>query len=574
MSEFDDPMPRLPEDSTTPYASTTAGGKPHGTRPAEQRGLSRTWFATAADLRPPADSNEVTRGIYRPTPVLIILLLLLGTAAAIGHHLFYSALHNTTVGNETRQRWTLWIGSGLSFLTKVCLTAAIAISRTQWLWLTLWKKWLTLTGIDAIFGVTTNPWHFINPVMLTRAKAVTIMATAMWMIPIAAILTPGTISVGTFPRNQTVPCSVRSLRFPFDSNSTANILAGSDIAKDIPIEVVTRWSDDPFLLHMVPRVSNEVMRLLRLSSFTGFVARPADLPPVGSPITFTGPAINCAIFTPRSTQGWQNGPDFVRGAFYYILSLEEPPCPIVFRCQSSTARYTVVHTIEGRRFLEPVITRVESITLPFFQEIPVYPDPTYLAYEGLPNALLRTLQGHLHTTDGYTAEVALTPVMNDIISNPINVGPAIEKMAHKMIASLLASDIMLNGSVYALDVTAIQHTNCTKTKTIVLYVYAARTLVMVYGLAVACALMMSVAGFFALGKNGVASEENISSIICATRNRTLDDCITGSDTLGANTMSKGLRQVELQFGALRTSEKRTSSFALGVQGEIYPIKRD
>lgn len=447
--------------------------------------------------------------------------------------------------------------------------------------------------------------------MLTRAKAVTIMAIAMWMIPIAAILTPGTISVGTFPRNETVPCSVRSLRFPFDSNSTASILAGSDIAKDIHIEVMTEWYDDPFVLETQPRVSNEAMRLLRLSSFTGSVARPVDLPPVGSPsittlgdkcgancsytVTFTGPAINCVNFTSWSSTGWQNGSDFIRGTFYYslayynitdvafnssgpiyvgVLSLGNPRSPIVFRCQASTAQYTVVHTIEGRRFLEPVITRVESIKLPFFQEIPVYPDRTYLAHEGLLNALGRTLEGYLHTAAGYSAEVALTPVMNDIISNPVNVGHAIEQMAQKMVASLVASDVMLNGSVFALDVTAIQQTNCTKTKTIVLYVYAARTLVLVYGLAVVCALVMSVAGFFALGQNGVASKQNISSIICATRNRTLDNCITRSDTLGPNKMSQRLRQVELRFGALRTTEKRTSSFALGVEGEIYPIKRD
>lgn len=105
---------------------------PVRTNPVQTQGFLRTWFASSADLRSTADTNNVEWGIYWVTPASVILLFVLGTMSAIGHHFHYSALHGTIVGTEIEQRWASWIGSGFSFFTKVTLTAAIGISRTQW----------------------------------------------------------------------------------------------------------------------------------------------------------------------------------------------------------------------------------------------------------------------------------------------------------------------------------------------------------------------------------------------------------------------------------------------------------
>lgn len=88
-----------------------------------------------------------------------------------------------------------------------------------------------------------------------------------------------------------------------------------------------------------------------------------------------------------------------------------------------------------------------------------------------------------------------------------------------------------------------------------------------------CALVITVAGFFALWQNGMASTQTPSDMIRTTRNPTLDECIVGQNTLGGQAMSDELEKLELRFGTLRT-DKETTHFALGIRGEISPIKRD
>lgn len=164
--------------------------------------------------------------------------------------------------------------------------------------------------------------------------------------------------------------------------------------------------------------------------------------------------------------------------------------------------------------------------------------------------------------------------MDTIYTGPYNIGPGIKHIAQMMIVSMIAFDFVIQGEQEVLNIAAIQETNCTRTQDIVRYVYSARTLIVVYGLAVACALVISIAGFIALGHNGMASNRNVSAIIRTTRNRTLDDCIVGGDSLGGNIMSTELEKVELRFGALNEGKSGTAPFALGVKGEISRIKRD
>lgn len=589
----DPAMSRLDPDSNT------FDEIPMHTSPVQTQGFLRTWFASSADLRLAADTNDVGWGIHWSTPASVILLFVLGTMSAIGHHLHYKALHDTIVGTETEQRWASWIGSGFSFFTKVTLTAALGISRTQWVWLTLRKKWLTLRGIDAVFGVTSDPTYFMNPLMLKRAKAATIIAVSMWMIPIAAILTPGTISVDLFPETKIIPCSVGSLRFPFDHNSTAILRADSDPAPILPIVNLELW--DPNIIRSVVMPSPRFMRTLMLSAYTGSIGRAVSLPAAGSAsitavgercgancsytIEFLGPSVTCTPFTSWETVRWPNESAFMGGGNYAceiptgqtdaillgILSQEEPIQPIVFNCQTSTARYTVEYIVVERSFLEPNITKVEPIGLPGTLASGKYGNKTYFGQTVLMYALTDVLVGAIRNASVTSTKMQLTPLVE---SKPTEIGRAVEQMGHKMVVSLVASDLLSDGSAYLLDVSATQDTMCTTTKLNLLYVYSASTLILVYALAVTCALVTTLAGFFALRQNGMASTQTPSSMIRTTRNSTLDEAIIGNYTLGGNTMSDELEKMELRFGALRTDAKGSVHYALGVRGEISPIKRD
>lgn len=574
-----------------------------------KNGFFRTWFATSANLQPTPDT-AVKWGIHWVTPVTIISMFLLGTMSAIGHHVFYSELHDTLAGNEARQRWVFWIGSSMGFLTKVSLSAVVGMSRTQWVWLTLRKKWMTLGGIDALFGISSDPTFIRNGNMLRRAKAATVMAILMWMYPLAAILTPGTISVETVPHIDTIPCGVRSLLFEIDPNPTARRLSDDSVGANVIVLNTGAWSTDKQPPEAnTPTLLITVERVLIRSAYNGIIARPSDLKPdtisndsslaqnCGQNCTYTvkffGPAIICPVYTSwgRGKIPWDSAVDFLGGSGYrglgpfgngsFLVGMGSDEFAYAVLCQKSIALYTVQQTIENRHFLEPVITRVEQSQYPVPESSPKYPETKYLAITSLFAVLIKTLSGEMKAGASIETNMVLTPLLDDVMRNPFSLGTSIEIMAQKMIVSLLSfEETSTDGSIYILDATAIQKTACTTSTYRGIYVYSAMTLLLVYGLAVASALLMAVAGFFALGENGMASGSNVSTIIRTTRNTTLDESIVGGSCLGGCPVPEELKKLELQFGLLRGGvgasggvRGRRSSFAFGVKGQIDPINK-
>lgn len=601
----DNPVSHLLPDTSDPPAYSADEGPPLETPPVKKPGFIRSWLATSTNLRPTSDPSDIEWGIHWYTPVSIVLLLLVGTSTAITHHLIYTALDAQAVGGAVQQRWTSWIGSGLGFLTKVTLTAALGISRTQWVWLTLRKKWLTLTAIDSLFGVISDPTLFLDWRMMRQAKVATVMAIMMWVVPLAAILTPGTLSVKTVAITDTVDCFVPSLLFEFDDLSNATPTAIG--LNDTPLPFY-KWDESKkvFLYGLAYTPA------FKLPAYTGTIARLPDLPPVelavlapvespgrstlgqhcGSNCTYTiqflGPAITCSEFTAWNNTEWHNLTAYmqsnllravdtphVAGSFLVGIDLYTPgKKPASFSCKSTTAHYTIQQTIEDRRFQEPIITKLETVELPDFEPVPIFPNTRYLSPYGLFLTLSGMLVGFLGGTYGGDSESRNTLLIIDIYDNPSNIGHALELLSHKMIASMIAFDIGFVDTHFILGISAIQKTQCHTTENVPVYAYSPLALLIVYSLAVACALATSVAGFIALAHNGMASSKAVSAIIRTTRNSTLDECIVGGDSLGGDVMSSELQKVQLRFGALHTGKMGTAPFAMGVKGEIYPIQRD
>lgn len=611
MDNTDHESPQIPDSADNPVSHLLPGSRieysahesppPSGTRPVREYGFIRTWLATSTDLRSTSDPTNVEWGIHWYTPVSIILLLLVGTATAIAHHVFYSLLHDTVVGDEVRQRWTSWIGSGLSFLTKVTLTAALGISRTQWVWLTLRRKWFTLEGIDALFGIISDPALFLNWRMMKQAKIATIMAVGMWMIPLAAILTPGTIAVRTVPRTETVSCSVPSFMFGYDDNSPGKIQAWTAGQKDVvPLSFIFFTTPDGQGFGMGTTADDwifqTIIRSMTLPVYTGTITHLDTLPSVslnsrntlgakcGANCTYTiefvAPAIACTPMIAWSKTRWPSWEEYIGRRFYRAERLSESTAFIVgallplsgsavFTCTESLAHYTVQHIIEERHFLEPVITKVEKVEIPGQKQWRSN-DGAFPIYQVIYDNVI----GNLTNLGTAKSRILQSILSGELYFTPSNLGNAIERMVQKMVVSMLPFSYEIDNQLHVLPVAAIQETNCTTTENIVIYTYSAGTLLLVYGLAVATALATSVAGFIALGQNGVASTKSVSTIIRTSRNRTLDDCIVGGDCLGGDTLSSDLKTMELQFGALKMGKTGTAPFALGVKGEIYPIKRN
>lgn len=246
---------------------------------------------------------------------------------------------------------------------------------------------------------------------------------------------------------------------------------------------------------------------------------------------------------------------------------------VVFYCQKSTARYTVQLVIENRVFAEPVISKFDPIHLSEFQPTPILLDARYLSHEGLMNVVCGLVSGNVSEQVSRT-EINMTPLLKQLNYNNSNLGSGIELIAQKMVVSLLAFHEPGYDVNLPLEISVIQETNCTTTEYRAVYDYSATTLLIVYAIAVLCALASSIAGFFALGQNGMASNQTVSAIIRTTRNPTLDHSFVGGSTLGGLELSTESKKLELQFGTLKQSNGGPVSFAFGVEGEIDPINFD
>jgi len=113
-------------------------------------------------------------------PTLMIGWLVMGIAVALGHHFFYSWLDGRVVQSKEEQEWYGRIGTGLAFLTKTLLTAASGIAYTQLLWRTLRSKPVSIGGVDALFGVTTNAWNLTSLEIWRRGPLPAIVAAVLW----------------------------------------------------------------------------------------------------------------------------------------------------------------------------------------------------------------------------------------------------------------------------------------------------------------------------------------------------------------------------------------------------------
>lgn len=311
------------------------------------------------------------------------------------------SLQERKVGDADRQRWTSWIGSGLGFLTTVALTGALGISRTQWVWLTMRKKWLTLDSIDSLFGITADPTLFLKWNMIRQAKVATVIAFAMWAFPLAAIITQGTISVQTMTQNNTIPCTVPSVLFGFDSSSTATIATWE---KNVKIAKFWSWDKN----YTGSTTDRYFIPALRLTAYTGTITRLSNLDnstafrrqcdqSCSYSVHFLGPAMTCTRVTAWNKTSWAKLDDFLRknllvtvpttGRSSFLIGLAGNNSTgnprIVFECKTTTGNYTVLHGVREGEYLEPVITKFEKVNLPGFEADLVSPNQAYWPTWGL-----------------------------------------------------------------------------------------------------------------------------------------------------------------------------------------------
>jgi hypothetical protein len=106
--------------------------------------------------------------------------LFLGLLLALGHHFYYNYLNGRIVESQSQQQWFLRAGTGLAFLVRAFLSAAVGIAYTQILWRTLRSRSITIQGVNSLFGIVHNAWDFITWELWTAAPALAVVAIIAW----------------------------------------------------------------------------------------------------------------------------------------------------------------------------------------------------------------------------------------------------------------------------------------------------------------------------------------------------------------------------------------------------------
>ncbi|EUC50771.1 hypothetical protein COCMIDRAFT_21784 [Bipolaris oryzae ATCC 44560] len=149
--------------------------------------------------------------IYWTTPALVMLLFLAGFAAAVGHHLFYAYLDGKPA---TAQLKMVRYGTALAFFVKSTLAGCVIICNRQRIWYTFRRKAMTIKGIDGLFSATEDPTQFfMNWEMARNGKLATLMAACTWLIPLASVLSPASLTSQLSTLHENGTCSVANLNF-------------------------------------------------------------------------------------------------------------------------------------------------------------------------------------------------------------------------------------------------------------------------------------------------------------------------------------------------------------------------
>ena len=148
---------------------------------------------------------------YRSRPWNMCFLVVIGTAFATGHHLFYFALD----GREaTNQSLMLRYGTILAFCAKASLGTAAAMAFQLRAWLVLRHKMARLETIDSIFTANTEIFSLLTWSSIRKAKIGSLIAVYCWITPLVVVLTSETLSVVPGTKTVNTTCqNVRTLNF-------------------------------------------------------------------------------------------------------------------------------------------------------------------------------------------------------------------------------------------------------------------------------------------------------------------------------------------------------------------------
>lgn len=554
-------------------------------------------------------------GISWYYPSAMTAFLIFGLAFSIGHHCYYASLDGKLA---TNQEWAIRIGTGFSFVIKSCYAASLAIAVKQFVWARVRRTACSISTIDALFAITTDITSLLTGGLWSRAPFVAIIGIVFWLIPLAVIVTPSTLSVSTAETISSQPCNIPILdfnkKFDFDYNSPqtalANFNASNFIEPNYPDGDARPWKGfvtssyagpSPFLIKHMNRV------------FVG--GQILDTPSICGPnctysASIPGIGYECKEYSRTSVKDRTNisliDDDMPRQAVLYhayttrtrqiraFVNQQETEgsgsnyrivtAPMeYFACQPQRAIYDVtvkfvnnVRTIKflNERFLGGVSWNVfrsnGSLSDTFAQT-------NYWAYQALADVLAQNIEGTMWlpldngpsttTMLSYTnlvgfqsAENPNKTVLEFVYYPKLNFRDKLTELVRNFSMSLLAEPSVF---IYTTELGQCQVSNWVSR-----WDYNKTPLWIAYGLLCLIGMLGLVLGAFSINFNGCTSDMAFSKIVCTTRNSTLDQAVIDSH-FGAHPLPKELLETKLQFGEIAGENHA----GFGLEGQVTTLEK-
>lgn len=482
-------------------------------------------------------------------PVLwMIGLMGTGVAFALGHHIGYQKLDGKSQ-DAFSQSWAHNLGNAAAFIVKTSFTLAVSIAFQEMLWFNARRRALKVSTLDSLFTILANPLNFFSVDALKNAPLVTVLAAIAWTIPLSAILSPGTLTIGPRTVWQNSTCLVPT--FPVNTSTFFGV---------VPHGTGVYGANEA-----TSKMADEILPQGTILDFTS---------PCGSNCSFQqaffGPALQCV----NSTNPHYTDPEFISqgsGAYvfyngtslghwglnskmdilitYQNTSQPEGPGMAVGRyatlvCSAYNATYDLtIEYADGQPLFQTRMTYHEPLLNLSESENAI------AGFEG--ENLLRTnfvtlvreiyetyLVGQWEATataqyadpDTRIADTSLAGTINGKDDWKVN------KDFLTGIPELLTNLTLSTLSTNAANVT----TTCTSSKTFQAYRYERLWLVLPYSLALFLSVVAFTAGVLALSATGMRTGGMFSQILVTTRNPRLDELSQGNSlsSSGAVLLSK------------------------------------
>ncbi|KAK8074135.1 hypothetical protein PG994_005034 [Apiospora phragmitis] len=147
--------------------------------------------------------------LYWWTPFLMVSSFVVGIIFAVGHHLFYASLEAkpaqtgdyTFLGlNYSGQQFNIAVGTAFGFLVKAAFVLSVSTAYIQLFWRQV--KYNTEKGqpstvkhTDSLYSGLDSLISLLNAPVMYKYPVLFLVAATAWLVPIASIIAPATLSV-------------------------------------------------------------------------------------------------------------------------------------------------------------------------------------------------------------------------------------------------------------------------------------------------------------------------------------------------------------------------------------------